>query len=55
MLFFFKMRVSGYIAFLQPAEIQWMFYWQNDLLGCIFGEKKGISGKYTCSTRKIHK
>ena len=32
------MPLIGYIALLQLADLQWMYYWQNDLSGCIFGE-----------------
>ena len=45
-------RQPGYIAFLQLADLQWMYYWQNDLLGFIFGEITAIAGEYASSTSK---
>ncbi len=43
---------NGYIAILQLADLQRMYYRQNDLLGCIFGEITAIAGELTFSTSK---
>ncbi len=44
--------LDGYIAFLQLADLQWMYFWQNDLLGCIFGEITAIADEFTVNTSK---
>ncbi len=44
------MPVIGYIALLQLADLQWMYYWQN--IGCIFGEITAIAGEYKSSSSK---
>ena len=46
------MPLIGYIALLQLADLQWMYYWQNDLSGCIFGEITAIAGEYKSSYSK---
>ncbi len=39
-----KDALEGYIAFLQLADLQLMYYWHNDLLGCLFSKIIAIAG-----------
>ena len=39
-------------SIFQLADLQWMHYWQNDLVGYIFGEITAIAGEYTSYTSK---